>query len=167
MNQLLTFLDGVEGRDGVYVLGATSRPDLIDPVSHCANFWLRVPRSYVRLRACPRRELKRRELQNSAAISLRGVCLISVAGASEARTTGQAAVLWLPGRGGTGRYSPRGKRSRSNLPRAQDVRVSNLQMGVRRSVQISFGVAAASPPPPPPPIPVSHRPSPASPAPGC
>lgn len=32
VNQLLTFLDGVEGRDGVYVLGATSRPDLIDPV---------------------------------------------------------------------------------------------------------------------------------------
>ncbi|CAM9578627.1 unnamed protein product, partial [Hapterophycus canaliculatus] len=30
VNQLLTFLDGVEGRDGVYVLGATSRPDLID-----------------------------------------------------------------------------------------------------------------------------------------
>lgn len=30
MNQLLTFLDGVEGRNGVYVLGATSRPDLID-----------------------------------------------------------------------------------------------------------------------------------------
>lgn len=33
VNQLLTFLDGVEGRQGVYVLGATSRPDLIDPVS--------------------------------------------------------------------------------------------------------------------------------------
>ena len=33
VNQLLTFLDGVEGRDGVYVLGATSRPDLIDSVS--------------------------------------------------------------------------------------------------------------------------------------
>lgn len=32
VNQLLTFLDGVEGRDGVYVLGATSRPDLIDSV---------------------------------------------------------------------------------------------------------------------------------------
>lgn len=34
VNQLLTFLDGVEGRTGVYVLGATSRPDLIDPVSY-------------------------------------------------------------------------------------------------------------------------------------
>lgn len=32
VNQLLTFLDGVEGRDNIYVLGATSRPDLIDPV---------------------------------------------------------------------------------------------------------------------------------------
>jgi peroxin-1 len=31
VNQLLTFLDGVESRTGVYVLGASSRPDLIDP----------------------------------------------------------------------------------------------------------------------------------------
>jgi peroxin-1 len=31
VNQLLTFLDGVEGRTSVYVLGASSRPDLIDP----------------------------------------------------------------------------------------------------------------------------------------
>ena len=31
VNQLLTFLDGVEGRAGVYVMGATSRPDMIDP----------------------------------------------------------------------------------------------------------------------------------------
>ncbi|XP_062846764.1 peroxisome biogenesis factor 1 isoform X2 [Trichomycterus rosablanca] len=31
VNQLLTQLDGVEGLQGVYVLGATSRPDLIDP----------------------------------------------------------------------------------------------------------------------------------------
>ena len=31
VNQLLTFLDGVEGRSGVYVLAATSRPDMIDP----------------------------------------------------------------------------------------------------------------------------------------
>lgn len=31
VNQLLTQLDGVEGLDGVYVLAATSRPDLIDP----------------------------------------------------------------------------------------------------------------------------------------
>ena len=31
VNQLLTFLDGVEGRSGVYVMGATSRPDMIDP----------------------------------------------------------------------------------------------------------------------------------------
>ncbi|XP_039592798.1 peroxisome biogenesis factor 1 isoform X1 [Polypterus senegalus] len=31
VNQLLTELDGVEGLSGVYVLAATSRPDLIDP----------------------------------------------------------------------------------------------------------------------------------------
>ncbi|KDO29370.1 hypothetical protein SPRG_05906 [Saprolegnia parasitica CBS 223.65] len=31
VNQLLTFLDGVESRLGVYVLAATSRPDMIDP----------------------------------------------------------------------------------------------------------------------------------------
>ncbi|XP_059149882.1 peroxisomal ATPase PEX1-like [Physella acuta] len=31
VNQLLTQLDGVEGLQGIYVLGATSRPDLIDP----------------------------------------------------------------------------------------------------------------------------------------
>lgn len=31
VNQLLTQLDGVEGLDSVYVLAATSRPDLIDP----------------------------------------------------------------------------------------------------------------------------------------
>ncbi|KAK2573714.1 Peroxisome biogenesis factor 1 [Acropora cervicornis] len=31
VNQLLTQLDGVEGLGGVYVLAATSRPDLIDP----------------------------------------------------------------------------------------------------------------------------------------
>ncbi|KAA0710479.1 Peroxisome biogenesis factor 1 [Triplophysa tibetana] len=31
VNQLLTQLDGVEGLSGVYVLAATSRPDLIDP----------------------------------------------------------------------------------------------------------------------------------------
>lgn len=31
VNQLLTQLDGVEGLHGVYVLAATSRPDLIDP----------------------------------------------------------------------------------------------------------------------------------------
>uniref|UniRef100_A0A2K5QVG8 Peroxisomal ATPase PEX1 n=1 Tax=Cebus imitator TaxID=2715852 RepID=A0A2K5QVG8_CEBIM len=31
VNQLLTQLDGVEGLQGVYVLAATSRPDLIDP----------------------------------------------------------------------------------------------------------------------------------------
>ncbi|KAG7261436.1 hypothetical protein CRUP_015573 [Coryphaenoides rupestris] len=31
VNQLLTQLDGVEGLQGVYVLAATSRPDMIDP----------------------------------------------------------------------------------------------------------------------------------------
>ncbi|CCI47232.1 unnamed protein product [Albugo candida] len=31
VNQLLTFLDGVESRKGIYILGATSRPDMIDP----------------------------------------------------------------------------------------------------------------------------------------
>lgn len=31
VNQLLTAMDGAEGLDGVYVLAATSRPDLIDP----------------------------------------------------------------------------------------------------------------------------------------
>ncbi|CAI5747420.1 unnamed protein product [Peronospora destructor] len=31
VNQLLTFLDGVEAQKGVYVLAATSRPDMIDP----------------------------------------------------------------------------------------------------------------------------------------
>ena len=30
VNQLLTFLDGVESRSNVYVLAASSRPDLID-----------------------------------------------------------------------------------------------------------------------------------------
>lgn len=31
VNQLLTLLDGAEDREGVFVLAATSRPDLIDP----------------------------------------------------------------------------------------------------------------------------------------
>ncbi|KAI8892430.1 P-loop containing nucleoside triphosphate hydrolase protein [Globomyces pollinis-pini] len=31
VNQLLTEMDGAEGLEGVYVLGATSRPDMIDP----------------------------------------------------------------------------------------------------------------------------------------
>lgn len=31
VNQLLTQMDGVEGLTGVYILAATSRPDLIDP----------------------------------------------------------------------------------------------------------------------------------------
>ena len=31
VNQLLTQMDGAEGLNGVYILGATSRPDLIDP----------------------------------------------------------------------------------------------------------------------------------------
>ena len=30
VNQFLCYLDGVEGRDGVYVVGASSRPDNID-----------------------------------------------------------------------------------------------------------------------------------------
>ena len=31
VNQLLTFLDGVEDRTGVFVLAASTRPDRIDP----------------------------------------------------------------------------------------------------------------------------------------
>lgn len=31
MNQLLTEMDGVDSRDGVYLVGATNRPDIIDP----------------------------------------------------------------------------------------------------------------------------------------
>lgn len=31
VNQLLTQLDGVEGREGVAIVAATSRPDLLDP----------------------------------------------------------------------------------------------------------------------------------------
>jgi peroxin-1 len=31
VNQFLCYLDGVEGRDGVFVMAATSRPDMIDP----------------------------------------------------------------------------------------------------------------------------------------
>ena len=31
VNQLLTQLDGVEGLEGVWVIAASSRPDLIDP----------------------------------------------------------------------------------------------------------------------------------------
>merc|ERR1711892_419842 len=31
VNQLLTQLDGVEGLDGVWIMAASSRPDLIDP----------------------------------------------------------------------------------------------------------------------------------------
>ncbi|EAN79143.1 vesicular transport protein (CDC48 homologue), putative [Trypanosoma brucei brucei TREU927] len=31
VNQLLTEMDGVEGRESVYVIGATNRPDMIDP----------------------------------------------------------------------------------------------------------------------------------------
>ena len=31
VNQLLCMLDGVEGRDGVFVLAASNRPELIDP----------------------------------------------------------------------------------------------------------------------------------------
>ena len=31
VNQLLTHLDGIEGREGVAVVAATSRPDLLDP----------------------------------------------------------------------------------------------------------------------------------------
>lgn len=31
VNQMLTQMDGAEGLEGVYVLAATSRPDLLDP----------------------------------------------------------------------------------------------------------------------------------------
>ena len=31
VNQLLTHLDGIEGREGVAIIAATSRPDLLDP----------------------------------------------------------------------------------------------------------------------------------------
>src|SRR5690606_3029425 len=31
VNQLLTEMDGIEGRKGVFVIGATNRPDIIDP----------------------------------------------------------------------------------------------------------------------------------------
>ena len=31
VNQLLTEMDGVEDRKGVYILAATNRPDIIDP----------------------------------------------------------------------------------------------------------------------------------------
>jgi ATP-dependent Zn protease len=31
VNQLLTYLDGIESREGIFVIGASSRPDLIDP----------------------------------------------------------------------------------------------------------------------------------------
>ena len=47
MNQLLTFLDGVESRGAVYVLGATARPDLVDPAL------LRPGRQYRRAPPCP------------------------------------------------------------------------------------------------------------------
>lgn len=30
VNQFLCYLDGVEGRSGVFVMAATSRPDLVD-----------------------------------------------------------------------------------------------------------------------------------------
>ena len=31
VNQLLTEMDGVEGRHGVFLIAATNRPDMIDP----------------------------------------------------------------------------------------------------------------------------------------
>lgn len=31
VNQLLTEMDGVEGRSGVFLMAATNRPDIIDP----------------------------------------------------------------------------------------------------------------------------------------
>ncbi len=31
MNQLLTEMDGVEGRQGVFIMAATNRPDILDP----------------------------------------------------------------------------------------------------------------------------------------
>ena len=37
VNQLLTEMDGVEGRTGVYVIAATNRPDMIDPAMRRAG----------------------------------------------------------------------------------------------------------------------------------
>lgn len=31
VNQLLTEMDGIEGRKGVFLMAATNRPDIIDP----------------------------------------------------------------------------------------------------------------------------------------
>lgn len=31
VNQMLTEMDGIEGRQGVFILAATNRPDIIDP----------------------------------------------------------------------------------------------------------------------------------------
>ena len=31
MNQLLTEMDGVQERKGVFIIGATNRPDILDP----------------------------------------------------------------------------------------------------------------------------------------
>lgn len=31
VNQMLTEMDGVEGREGVFLLAASNRPDIIDP----------------------------------------------------------------------------------------------------------------------------------------
>ena len=31
VNQLLTEMDGVEGRAAVYIIAATNRPDILDP----------------------------------------------------------------------------------------------------------------------------------------
>lgn len=31
VNQLLTEMDGIDGREGVYLIAATNRPDIIDP----------------------------------------------------------------------------------------------------------------------------------------
>lgn len=31
VNQMLTEMDGIEGRVGVYLLAATNRPDIVDP----------------------------------------------------------------------------------------------------------------------------------------
>jgi len=37
VNQLLTEMDGVDGRAGVFVVAATNRPNMIDPALLCPS----------------------------------------------------------------------------------------------------------------------------------